>query len=70
MIDLKPTLFLAAKRLAYGRRGEPYRIAGRTLRYAPATRPIRTRYAASSNDADGALTSDPKYGTVLLQRQT
>jgi len=40
-------LVLRVKRLLYGKRGEPYRIAGRTLRYLPGTRPVRTRYAHS-----------------------
>src|ERR1700758_4628848 len=37
------------KRAIYGRKGEPYRIAGQTLRYLPGTRPVRTRYADSPN---------------------
>ena len=41
---------LGVKRFIYGKRGEPYVIAGRTLRYTPGTRPVRTRYANSSND--------------------
>jgi FkbM family methyltransferase len=42
---------LRVKQLVWGRRGEPYPIAGRVLRYAPGTRPVRTRYAASPNPA-------------------
>ena len=38
------------KSLAYGRRGEPYRIQGHTLRYIPGTRPVRLRYRHSGND--------------------
>ena len=41
---------LGVKRFVYGKRGEPYVIAGRTLRYTPGTRPVRTRYANSPND--------------------
>lgn len=40
------------KRLAYGRTGEPYQIANRTLRYLPGTRPIRPRYVHSSNEVN------------------
>lgn len=42
-------LALALKRLVYGRRGEPYRIKGHTLRYLPGTRPVRLRYLHSQN---------------------
>src|SRR5262245_44584848 len=38
------------KRFIYRKRGEPYVVAGRTLRYTPGTRPVRARYANSSND--------------------
>jgi len=41
---------LGVKRFIYGKRGEPYVIAGRTLRYTPGTRPVRASYANSSND--------------------
>jgi FkbM family methyltransferase len=41
---------LRLKQLIYGRRGEPYAIGGRVLRYAPGTRPVRTRYVTSPND--------------------
>jgi FkbM family methyltransferase len=40
---------LALKRALYGRRGEPYRIDGQTLRYLPGTRPVRLRYIRSQN---------------------
>jgi FkbM family methyltransferase len=40
---------LAAKRLIYGSRGEPFHIQGHTLRYLPGTRPVRMRYATSTN---------------------
>src|SRR2546422_8791401 len=40
---------LTIKRLVYGRRGEPYRICGHTLRYLPGTRPVRLRYVHSEN---------------------
>ena len=42
---------LRVKQLVWGRRGEPYPIPGRVLRYAPGTRPVRTHYAASPNPA-------------------
>jgi FkbM family methyltransferase len=42
-------LALAIKRLLYGRSGEPYRIAGHTLRYVPGSRPVRPSYASSNN---------------------
>lgn len=42
---------LRLKELVWGRRGEPYPIAGQVLRYAPGTRPVRTRYATSANPA-------------------
>jgi FkbM family methyltransferase len=38
---------LGLKRAVYGARGEPYRIAGHTLRYLPGTRPVRMRYVNS-----------------------
>jgi FkbM family methyltransferase len=40
---------VALKRFLYGRRGEPYRIDGHTLRYLPGTRPVRLRYTRSQN---------------------
>jgi FkbM family methyltransferase len=42
---------LRLKQLVWGRRGEPYPISGHVLRYAPGTRPVRTRYATSPNPA-------------------
>lgn len=39
------------KELVWGRRGEPYPVSGHVLRYAPGTRPVRTRYAGSPNPA-------------------
>ena len=42
---MRHQLALNAKRLIYGRRGEPYHIRGHTLRYLPGTRPVRLRYA-------------------------
>ncbi len=42
---------LRLKELVWGRRGEPYAICGQILRYAPGTRPVRTRYADSPNPA-------------------
>jgi FkbM family methyltransferase len=40
---------LGLKRALYGRRGEPYRIGGHTLRYMAGTRPVRLRYTRSQN---------------------
>lgn len=37
------------KSLVYARKGEPYAINGRTLRYVPGTRPVRLRYLNSQN---------------------
>jgi FkbM family methyltransferase len=37
------------KRAFYRGRGEPYRIEGNTLRYAPGTRPVRLRYSCLPN---------------------
>jgi FkbM family methyltransferase len=48
-VALPPQLVLAMKRVIYGRRGEPYRIEGHTLRYVPGTRPVRLRYLRSQN---------------------
>jgi FkbM family methyltransferase len=42
---------LRLKQLVWGRRGEPYAIAGQVLRYTPGTRPVRRRYASSPNPA-------------------
>jgi FkbM family methyltransferase len=39
---------LAAKQLLYGEKGEPYRIAGQTLRFLPGTRPVRLKYATGA----------------------
>jgi len=47
--NLRHDFVLALKRVLYGRRGEPYRIDGSTLRYLPGTRPVRLRYARSQN---------------------
>jgi FkbM family methyltransferase len=44
---LRHRFLLRLKRALYGGHGEPYRIAGQTLRYLPGTRPIRLRYARS-----------------------
>jgi len=40
---------IGVKSAVYGRRGEPYRIEGQTLRYLPGTRPIRLSYISSHN---------------------
>jgi FkbM family methyltransferase len=37
------------KRILYSRRGEPYEIGGKELRFTPGTRPVRLRYANSTN---------------------
>lgn len=41
------SVVVAAKRLVYGKRGEPYAIAGQTLRFVPGTRPTRLKYATA-----------------------
>lgn len=48
--ELKFKAILALKQLLYGRRGEPFRIAGTTLRFVPGTRPILPKYRNSAND--------------------
>lgn len=48
-MSLAHTATLALKRAYYGSRGEPFRIAGRTLRFVPGTRPTRLTYADSPN---------------------
>lgn len=40
---------LAAKRLLYGSRGEPFIVEGKVLRYLPGTRPVRIKYNLSEN---------------------
>jgi FkbM family methyltransferase len=47
--DFRHRFVVGLKRVLYGRRGEPYRFAGQTLRYLPGTRPIRLRYIHSKN---------------------
>ncbi len=47
---LNHALARRVKNLLYRRRGEPYRIAGRTLRYLPGSRPVRLAYLDSPND--------------------
>jgi FkbM family methyltransferase len=51
VLGLSHQSVLRLKELVWGRRGEPYPISGRVLRYAPGTRPVRTRYASSPNPA-------------------
>ncbi len=46
---LKHKLVMQAKQLFYGKKGEPYLIKGRELRYVPGTRPIRLKYMTSAN---------------------
>jgi len=48
--SLKNKAALTLKNFMYGRRGEPYVVAGRTLRYLPGTRPTRIRYASARDD--------------------
>ncbi|HEY1427670.1 MAG TPA: FkbM family methyltransferase [Caulobacteraceae bacterium] len=48
-MSLAHTATLALKRAYYGSRGEPFRIAGQTLRFVPGSRPTRLRYANSPN---------------------
>jgi len=50
LANIQHKIVLVLKRLIYGQRGEPYRIAGRMLRYTPGTRPVRLRYTKSTND--------------------
>ncbi len=45
----KHALILKLKRLYYGKRGEPYRINGHTLRYMPGSRLVRLKYRDSQN---------------------
>ena len=50
MDNLRHWLTLKAKKLIYGRSGEPYRVGGHTIRYVPGTRPVRLAYLDSRND--------------------
>jgi len=52
-------LVLGLKKALYKRSGEPYRIAGHTLRYMPGTRPVRLRYIHSRN-------GDVRYDALRL----
>lgn len=45
--NFKHQAVLALKRLIYRRSGEPYQIDGTTLRFAPGTRPVLTKYRTS-----------------------
>ncbi|SPF45877.1 hypothetical protein SBA1_610007 [Candidatus Sulfotelmatobacter kueseliae] len=47
--SFRQQVVLGMKRALYGRRGEPYRIEGQTLRYLPGTRPVRLRYSNSQD---------------------
>src|SRR5712692_6353081 len=47
MANLHHKALLLAKQVIYGKRGEPYRISGQTLRFVPGTRPVRMHYANS-----------------------
>jgi FkbM family methyltransferase len=46
---VKDDLVVGIKRLLYGRRGEPYAIAGHTLRFLPGSRPVKLKYIESEN---------------------
>jgi len=52
IVNVRHQFVVGLKRALYGRRGEPYRFAGKTLRYLPGTRPIRLRYIHSSNSVN------------------
>ena len=52
MADVRQQFIIGLKRAFYGKRGEPYRFGGHTLRYLPGTRPIRLRYVHSSNSVN------------------
>jgi FkbM family methyltransferase len=41
---------VAAKKILYGRRGEPITLGNHTLRYVPGTRPVRLRHANSPDE--------------------
>jgi FkbM family methyltransferase len=45
--DIRESLIFHLKNLLYGKRGEPYAIAGHTLYFLPGTRPVRVGYADS-----------------------
>lgn len=49
ILYLRHQLILATKELLFARRGEPYRIDGKTLRFVPGTRPVRLHYQKSDN---------------------
>src|SRR6185295_10071572 len=46
---LRADAVIAVKQALYFRRGEPYQVAGQTLRYLPGTRPVRLSHASSTN---------------------
>lgn len=46
---LRHQLSSATKELLFARRGERYRIDGKTLRFVPGTRPVRLHYQKSDN---------------------
>ena len=62
---------LGLERALYGRRGEPYRIAGHTLRYMPGTRPVRPRYIHFADDALRAMTRfRSSYSALASSKET
>ena len=49
MFKLQHQLTLTAKAWIFSRRGEPYRIGAKTLRFVPGTRPVRLHYQTADN---------------------
>jgi FkbM family methyltransferase len=49
------------KRLVYGDRGEPYRVGDHLLRFVPGTRPVKLRYASSTNSVN-------RYDALQIRR--
>lgn len=47
---VKHQTILFAKKVIYGRFGEPYSLAGRSLRYIPGTRPVRLTHSTNNGD--------------------
>src|SRR5690348_754120 len=45
-------MVLAAKRGFFAGRGEPYQVAGKTLRFVPGSRPVRLRYQTAENSVN------------------
>src|SRR5215467_9087782 len=49
MFNMRHRLILAMKAWFFAGRGEPYRMAAKTLRFVPGTRPVRLRYQTTEN---------------------